>query len=365
MSTNHARGKGDPFLKPTKTNVPQTTGTQNISKKRRIAEVPLDDPSYVLKTIIKGFEIANPDSRHTGPDSEDNIRGIKPTQAELDAWNNPQHPTKKNAKLVNSFPVLPDLNAYPDTAGYIVVKFATNPVPPSDTYDHRLDVALLRPLELRPEMLAQQQAATMAYVADPSNPPPGPPPFDYEFFVPKHGQSLENIKRSFDPHNPQRDDPTLYSQESKDTSKASFRYERLRAYETVTASGSVEKKFQEVAVTIYDPAQDERSSPSQKRQKAAYYHPILQKSHIRSRRTGNMVQAGMRGAEQDGSDEDDQRVDYLDLQVRDANQDELSKRAEHRRQYDPMTPAADVAVNGEAEQPDQTVVPEAAPENAA
>lgn len=305
-----------------------------------------EDPAHILKTVIKGFDLANPESVYDGPNTADNVRGYEPTPAERDAWSHPQHPTKKNLQLVDSFPVLPDLEAYPDTGGYILIKFATYPVAVTDRYDERLDYGLLRPLDLRPELAASQEAASAAHAADPSKPAPGPPPYDYEYFVPSDPYSLDNIRDKFNLNNPQRDDPDLYTTESKASGERCFRFDRVRAYETVTTSGAVAKKFDEVALTLYEPdpppatdGDDDGAPPPARRtkkQKAAYVYPILQKAQIRPRRNTVVRHNLMTGGSAPGGDGEEQDVvHHLEIVIRDPDETEQTRRGQHQSEYDP------------------------------
>ncbi|KAI9844283.1 MAG: hypothetical protein M1837_005693 [Sclerophora amabilis] len=306
----------------------------SAGKKRRQSEVSQDDPINILKTIVKGFDIAYPSEAYTGPDTASNIQGHKPTAAEIEAWNNPQHPTKKNLKVLDSYPILPDLDAFPDSGGYMVMKFATNPLAAGDQYDTRLDVGLLRPLELRPEVQASHDASKAAHQADPTKPPPGPPPFDYEFSIPPDQSTVKNIKKAFDVDDPDRDNPDLYDAINKETGDRSFRYSRVRAYETAITSGSFGQKYDEVALALHDPEDEVGLSVQGKKQKAAYYYPILQKSQIRPRRS-MAQQLSMLGGRQ-AEETDENRVDYLDITIRDADEAEAARRAEHRRVHDTL-----------------------------
>lgn len=318
-----------------------------------------ENPGNILRTIVKGFDIAHPDSAYTGPDTADHVRGYDPTPEELDAWNNPQHPSRKDLKLVDSFPILPDLDACPDTGGYILIKFATNPGGTTDRYDERLEHAILRPLELRPELQAAHDALVAAHAADPSKPAAGPPPFDYELLLPhplkakdekqsqeesqsqERAQLLEKVRQKFDFNNPHRDDPALYFSENKQLGLKTLGYKSVRAYETATTTAPGHPKFSEVALALYDPdqirgpeADGEGAAPPRKKQKAAYYYPILQKTQIRPRRSN--VQPSLMGG---GTHQDEEAaadlVHRLEITVGDPDEAELRKRVRMRREYDP------------------------------
>lgn len=288
-----------------------------------------------MRSVVKGFDIAYPEDAYKGPDSGANIRGAAPTQAELAAWNKPKHPTKPELTVLDSYPILPDFEAFSDAGGYMVMKFSTNPAQASDSYDTRLETGLLTPLDLRPEIQADQEAKRLAYEADPAhNPPPGAPPFDYAYFLPVEEKSVPNIKRKFDPNDPQKDDQNLYTSKHKDTQEGYFNYRRVRAYETGTASMNPDQRYGEVAMALYDPEDGVGSyngKDEEALQKTAYYYPIISKTQLKPRRARNIAQLGMGRREED---EDPDQVDYLNVIVRDADESESSARASHRAEFD-------------------------------
>jgi RNA polymerase II-associated factor 1 len=318
-----------------------------------------ETPEHVLKTIIKGFDIAYPKSAYKGPDTAEKIQGHEPTAEEIRAWQRPQHPKRPDLRLVNSFPILPDLEAYPDTGGYITVKFATNPVPPSRTYDERLDFGILRPLEQRPELKAAQLAAAAAHAADPSKPPPGPPMFDYVYFLPEDPKTVPSLRRKLDPLEAHGDEGG-----DGEAGGTAFRYARIRSYETASATGGIGKKFDDIVLAMYDPVAfdtedaDVASASRKRKQKGAYYYPILQKCQIRPRRD-IIVNPSMPGAPRPAplaEEEDADQADVLSLVIRAPDEAERARRGQLRSEYDPNAPvvqpaedaAADADPNGAA-----------------
>jgi RNA polymerase II-associated factor 1 len=127
-----------------KNNALRAGGNTNRNKQR--LEANKDDPISILRGIVKGFDIANPQDAYRGEDSQKNLRGGQVTQQERDAWARPVHPTKPNMRLLDSYPILPDLDSLPDTGNYMLLKYQTNPSDISTHYDPRLDVALNPPL---------------------------------------------------------------------------------------------------------------------------------------------------------------------------------------------------------------------------
>lgn len=350
------------------------TKTMTVNNPQPARDDPArDDPANILRTIIKGFDIAHPDSIYTGPDTADNVRGYDPTPAELDAWNNPRHPSRKDLKLVNSFPVLPDPQRHPDDDGYILVKFAVNPGSTTDGYDERVEYGILRPLDLRPEVEAAHKALHAAHKADPSKPAPGLPPFEYEFFIPRQDMTkdeerwqddsdteereelLEKVRRKFDPDDPQRNDPALYTSQSRALGQKTLGYKSLRAYETASMTVIDPRSFEEVALTLYDPDEiharevDEEAvaaPPKKKKQKGAYIYPIMQRSQIRPRRAN--VQPTLMGGSND-EDENADLVHRLEVTVKDGDEIDLKKRVHNQNEYDP-SPRAEVSTKEDTTQ---------------
>ncbi|KAI9802913.1 MAG: hypothetical protein M1825_002144 [Sarcosagium campestre] len=313
------------------------TGRAAAGQKRRRPDVSQEDPTNILRTMIKGFDISHPESAYTGPDVENKIRGHAVKPDELHAWKNPQHPTKKHLTVLDTYPILPDLDAFTDTGGYIIAKFATNPVAVTDKYDRRLDFGLLRPMQQRPELQAVQDAALQAHLADPSKPHPGPPRFDYELFIPDDAKQLPKLATRFSTVAPDRDDSSLYTYEDKEVGRRSFRYGRVRAYETTAQSGDFLRKYDEIAIALYDPedhdAGEDDGWPAKRRmQKGAYYYPVVQKTHVRPRRATTLTQLGMVNslAEEEAEAE---KVDFIDITVTDAEEQEAARRLQHRHQY--------------------------------
>ncbi|MCJ1298619.1 hypothetical protein MMC08_001409 [Hypocenomyce scalaris] len=314
-------------------------------RKKKPVDASKDDPINVLRSVLKGFDIAHPEDAYKGPDNASDIRGDVPTPAETDAWNNPKHPSKPALKLLDSYPVLPDLDAFTDANGYVVAKFATAPTHATDSYDSRMEVGLLHPLDLDPEVAAELEAKRIAHEVDPvKNPPPGHPPYNYEFFLPDDATTAENVKKMFDVDDPDNDDASLYTYDDKDARQQCFRYSRLRTYETGLQSGNAEKPYNEVALALHDPELADQMAhanldgskvPSDDRlEKAAYYYPILQKMQLKPRRSKNIAQLGMARR---NDDEEAEGVDVVDLVIGEPNEAEVAKRSNHRAGCDVKT----------------------------
>ena len=319
------------FESNTSRNLIDSTGK---SRKRKQTDASRDDPVNIMRSVVKGFDIAYPEDAYKGPDSGSNIRGAAPSQAEIAAWKKPKHPSKPGLTVVDSYPVLPHLDAFPDAGGYMVTKFSTNPSQASDAYDSRLDVGLLQPLPLRPEIIAEQEAKRLAHEADPAHyAPAGAPPYDYAYFLPTDEKSVPNIKKKFDVNDPQKDDETLYTSKVKDTQDGCFQYSRVRAYETGTSTTNLDQKYGEIALALHDAKEGDVEAKDgidkASLEKAAYYYPIISKSQLKPRRPRNIAQPGRNQEEEEA-----EQVDYLDVTVCDADEEEASARATHRAEID-------------------------------
>ncbi|KAI9845027.1 MAG: hypothetical protein M1838_001931 [Thelocarpon superellum] len=317
------------------------------AQKRRERNAEREDPVNIVRAVEKSFDVANPDSAYTGPDTSKRFRGHPVTQAERDAWAHPKHPTKDDVLPDGIYPILPDLSAFPDSGGYIVVTYTANPLKSGVIQtDTRAQVALLRPKEpQRAEVMAAYQAQISAHQADPSKPEPGPPPFDYDLYLPKDPHFVEAIKKKYNIRDPQRDDPNLFTHANKETGEKNFRYDFQRTYET--ASGVQHKdRYQEVALTLYDPSTESTTDGGAKKQKGAYYYPVLQKLNLRPRRQLNL---SLMGSQPAAADMD--KVDFLDIVPRDPDQAELERREGFKKQYDrgPAPDEDDADAPGEAE----------------
>lgn len=227
------------------------------------------------------------------------------------------HPTKRNVKLTSSFPLLPDLEAFPDAGGYVSVKFQHNPVPPSNIYDARLDCGILRPLILSDERQAARDEAIALHMKDPERYPFPEPEQNFEFFMVDTPAEVTNFKRKCDVLDPSRDDDELYTFTNTEDIKC-FRFKRIREYETAqTVDLQREKYDDELVIAINEGADGAHQS-------VAYYYPIIQRQQIRPQRKRNMDQK--RYGLQQPDEEDRKEVDFLDVTIRDPDEEELKNR---------------------------------------
>lgn len=302
-STNNAAGIS--FLRRTEYITSSTTGKSNfessnmantmrLRKKRRAADTSVDDPTNIARHILKGFNIAYPADAYNGQDSAERLRAADISPEERLAWKQPKNPRNPNLKLLDSYPLLPDWDATPDTGAYMMFKFMAPPInDPLDTsYDPRLDVALLRPAgqSIQDQDIFIQERE--AHKQDPSVPMPIPR-YHFEFFLPSNKDKVRSIKRNFTTNDPTNEAEILFDGEDEDEEgrpRKYFKFDNIRTYETKEQVGDSHDMYGDVlALALHDPEkhQDE-SLRNTKLQKAAYFYPIIQKTSIRPRRPGRV-----------------------------------------------------------------------------
>lgn len=273
-------------------------------KRRKTVEPNRDDPLHIIRHLAKGFDLAYPEDAYRGDDSKTQIRGAPSTPAEKAAWATPKHPKHPELTLMDAYPLLPDNDALPMTGDYQVVKFSTNPVASSsNTYDTRLDTALLRPLGADLSIYEERMAA---HQADPTVPKPLPE-WDYDLFLPGNEGSVGALKRKFDPNDAQKDDPSLYDTEAD--GDACFQFDRIREYETYKQNGNADDPYGvKVALALND---GEGRLPQ-----GAYYYAVKSTASLRPKRKTP-------GISEEGRVE---HVDVLHVTVRHPNADEAAMR---------------------------------------
>ena len=304
--------------------------------KRRRASLNKEDPINIMRKIVKGFDTAYPSDAYKGEDSTTNLRGVQATDAELKAWTNPRHPTNPDLKLLDSYPILPDLDALPSTGFYVVMKFINNPVAAGERYDDRLDAAILQPI-----MDAQSTARFEQKMAewDPSSSRPEPiPEYDYNYFLPSTTSAVRGLKRKYDVNDPENDDPELYTDDLGDGSRA-FKYSRLRTYETYSQQGDHQHYYHDsVALALHDPeasAGDIAPGTRKRLKKGAYFYPIVQRTALRPKR--NLGRMGV------ASQSEEAKIDELNVTIIDMNEEVRSQHLEKRAALDPPMDVGEVA----------------------
>ncbi|KAF8866017.1 Paf1-domain-containing protein [Acephala macrosclerotiorum] len=245
------------FESTTSRSLVDTTG----NRKKRVPEnLDKESPEYIKNQVERSFSVA--------------AQSLKSGQFT-------KHPTKKNLKLVDAFPLLPDLTAFPDAGGYVSIKFLANPLPPSNTYDLRLENSILKPMELDEQLEKIKAEARELHERDPERYPAPDETMEYEFYLTETLGEAMKFKRKFDTLDPENDDEDLYTQKDGQ-GQGCFRFKRLRAYESAVTTGNTGDKYDdEVCIAVHD-------GKDGVHQKAAYYYPVLQKIQIRPQRTKNI-----------------------------------------------------------------------------
>ncbi|KAK6822629.1 hypothetical protein PG990_015077 [Apiospora arundinis] len=251
--------------------------------KRKSPEPDRDSPAYVKRKIDQGFATA---------------------EANLKDRSRVRHPSKRNLKLVDAYPLLPDPEAFPDSGAYVTIKFLNNPVSDSSTYDKRLLHGLFQPLDKSEAEEANYQAMLEAHEMDPANNPKPENTMNYAFFLPDTSSNATKFGQRFDPDSPKCDDDSLYPSKN-DEGKPVFPFQRVRAYETTqeTELNHTTKYDKELLLAF-------NNEETSLHQKAAYFYPVMQRSTIRPQRMKNIarVQAGL-------ADENEQIIDELHVTV--------------------------------------------------
>ncbi|KAJ4145291.1 hypothetical protein LMH87_004146 [Akanthomyces muscarius] len=251
----------------------------------RPAEAAADAPQTIKRKIERSFDVA---------------------EQELNDPKRAKHPTKKHLKAVEVTPLIPDLDAFPDSGAYVTIKFLTNPMAGSGSkYDSRLLSSLFRPIDKTAQEEAAYEAALAAHETDPIGNPKPQNLMNYDFYLGDGAEVGKNFRRKFDVDDPEHDEDALYT----DQASGCFAFSRVRAYETAQ---EIEldhaTKYQDEVLLAFN---DDESYP---RQKAVYYYPVMQKSTIRPQRTKNIARTA-------GVYEEEQIVDQLDITVDDPTEE--------------------------------------------
>lgn len=334
-ANNNATGIS--FLRRTEYSTSHTTGgmkfesssssnTMRIRKKRKGGDNSIDDPTNIARHIIKGFNIAYPADAYTGQDNAENLRPADTTAEERSAWKAPKNPKNPSLKLLDTYPLLPDWDATPDTGAYMVFKYMAPPInnPLDSSYDPRLDVAIFRPAG---QTLKDQETfllETQAQKNDPTASLPIPR-YQFEFFLPQNRNKIAGIKRNFTTNDPDEEgfiDFDTTEPDEEGNVRKSFKFENVRTYETSLQVGDTTDRYGDVvALALHDP---EKHRDDKLRvgtmQKAAYFYPVIQKTSIRPRRPGRVDLV-----------EEQQKVDVIEAAGREPG-NEADRREEFRRQ---------------------------------
>lgn len=262
------------FLNNRSSNSNKDNALKRPQKRKASPEPDKGTPAWIRRRIEKSFDIAA-----AGLADKSKIR----------------HPTKRNVKCVDAFPLLPDTTAFPDSGAYVTVKFATNPVNSTAKYDPRMLAGILKPIE-RSE--AEEQAFQLAqelHNEDPQNHPVPSLMMNYNLFLPEDAKGSNLFRARFDVDNPDRDSEGLYTH--KDGKGPHFVFPRLRAYET-SAETEYDHDTKYTGEVILAYRDDVGEGDNTTDQRGMYYYPIMQRSTLRNQRTRQIAQKGANGAEE-------------------------------------------------------------------
>ena len=286
------------------------------SKARKPIDASKEDPMSILRSTVRGFDLANLEDAYTGPDTTTNIRGAISASPEVDAWKRPKHPSKPDVKLLDAYPLKPDPDAVTDSGAYMITKFSGNPTPVTEARDIRMDVGILYPRELAPDS------------------------YNYEFFLPATEVVTKNVIRKLDVRDDACDDPALYTDKAPDASGV-FKFDFVRTYESPRGSTRGDQQYREVALALHDPEPNRQTAETQYTgrsddivplDKGAYYYPVLSKVQLKPRRNKNLAQLGLASQ---APDDEVQKFDGIRLTVREPDEGERAKRATHREHVEP------------------------------
>lgn len=225
--------------------------------KRPSPEPDIDSPAYVKRKIDQSFSMA---------------------ATHLKDRSRVRHPTKRHLKLVDSFPMVPDLEAFPDYGGYFTIKFTNNPVPASGTYDRRLLNAIIKPGTVPEETEAAYKLAKQAHERDPDNNPKPTNPQTYNYFLSDSLETSEKFGQRFDVLNPDRDEDDLYTSQNSE-GHGCFQFRFVRTYETKdeVELDNTTKYDEELLIAFNDDAMMD--------QKAVYYSPVMHRVVVKPQRS--------------------------------------------------------------------------------
>lgn len=290
ISATVSKPKTDIFLK-------SSNAARNRPEKRKASPEPdRGTPTWIKRRIEKSFDVA-------AANLADRTRVKYPTNS------------KRNIKVVDAFPLLPDIESFPDSGAYVTIKFANNPVDSSNVYDTRLLSGVLKPIERSRVEQDKWDAAFAAYESDPKNNPRPSNMMNYDYYLPPDLETGNRFRAKFDIDNANRDIPELYNSfyvHDKERVPC-FKFSRLRAYETVqeTEMDHDTKYDDEVILAYRGDETAERGKDDDSAQKAVYYYPVMQKSTIAVQRNKNIARThGI-------VDEDEQHVDELEVTIKD------------------------------------------------
>ncbi|PUU80276.1 Paf1-domain-containing protein [Tuber borchii] len=256
------------------------------SRAKRASRPEDNDPVRILQAVLKGFDVANPETAgqdHNGLGALA-VGDIAAANAERN-WKELKHPNKPGVRAVETYPLLPDFQATSDNGGYMVFKFMGSPVVPGEKRDTRLDVGLLKPKD-KP--------------LDDDGNPVGQDIFDY--YIPASESIANRVKAKFAAYAEDEDE------EDDKEDGDEFRYD-----------------FE--AALLLNKSDDKKS-------KGAYFYPVLTRYTIRPRRK-NKYPPGMPFRHDEESEDDGEKPpEVMNLKVRALNEVERQRHEDVKHRWD-------------------------------
>lgn len=333
------------------------------------------DPVRILAAVMRGFDIANPETVGAGyvaKAGED--KSIKLAE---ENWRNLKHPTRRGVKPVATFPVLPDPDALGELNGYLVYKFSSDPLGGHahaavgrGVRDERVDVGMMRIRYLTEEVKAANTASQAAAAAAAGQSQTQPQTqtqktseregeMTLDFYIPSDPSipAVRAIKRKFsDIEADDAAEPTEESDRHPDGSPPEgFKYQFVRAYDQQPVamapqadnpSTSTNPTPTEVALVLHDPSDFSAPSPTdaaaamcgRQLQRGAYWYPVVFRSLLRPKRNEKVAEGFFRPVtgkvKRDERDvEEEGRVDLLSVRVRELVEEERGRVEEGRRRF--------------------------------
>jgi RNA polymerase II-associated factor 1 len=242
----------------------------------------------IKKNIQKGFDIVDHENI---PYSSRDPQAEPFSKVEHEAWAAPKHPNNPRAKVLATYPILPDLETGTDGGNWTRVKFDKPPLPAlHGKRDDRIDNTIFMTAP-NPKAQAIYEAAKEAFEKDPkSYNDPGPlPPYTWVMTLPQNPEHTSKIRKIlYDGHTDQPDsaaDDDIYEVDDNDIRRIHFT--RARLYPNVQQTELASDRL--MALGLYDPASKRNAtSPSESKisqGSAAYFYPLAENVRFRTDRT--------------------------------------------------------------------------------
>lgn len=204
----------------------------------------------------------------------------------------------------------------------MVMKFISNPVPTTGSYDERLDTAIIKPV-IDEQAEARYDDKLREWEESKSTKPAPIREYDYDYYIPDEQDVVNNLKRKLDVNDPEKDDDSLYPEEAMESGPG-FRYKRLRTYETYNQHGDLHNLYNDsVALSLHD---------GKRLAKGAYFYPLVQRTALRPQRPIGSRQY-----------ETKDLVDELHVTISDPSDDILEGQKEKMALLDPSLRPVEVA----------------------